>query len=93
MSDAESIDADTLKEILARYDEHVKENIRELDHARYETIPNDLRRREGESGGKAIHLTKDEVVRLVEWKLCVQLSPCYAQFQLDHDKLLRTASG
>jgi hypothetical protein len=51
------------KSILSRYPATVPEKLRDLDTARYDTIPASVAARESK------YLTKDEVVRLVEWKL------------------------
>lgn len=53
--------------ILSLYPSTVPENLRELDALRYDTIPATVRSR----SKKGKYLTKDEVVKLVEWKLYV----------------------
>lgn len=60
---------------LSRYSSSVPEKLRELDKARYETIPAALaERREDAKGGEGVGLEKEEVVGLVEWKLYVSTS-------------------
>ncbi|KAF1940860.1 hypothetical protein EJ02DRAFT_512828 [Clathrospora elynae] len=59
-----TITLDTFKDVLSRYPATVPEKLRDLDTQRYATIPTQLASREGPE-----HLTKDEVVKLVEWKL------------------------
>lgn len=79
-----SITPDTFRRYLQRYPICVPEKLQELDEARYETIPAAVRSRSraqagaGKGGasekseeddGAHGYLTKDEVVKLVEWKL------------------------
>jgi len=62
-----SITLDQFNEILARYENTVPEQLRDLDSHRYNIIPAALAKRQAPK----LHLTKDEVVKLVEWKLYV----------------------
>jgi hypothetical protein len=68
--DPQAIDEETLNDVLSRYDEHVPDKLKDLDEARYEEIPDALAERKAASSSQA-YLSKDEVERLVEWKLCV----------------------
>lgn len=54
----------TFENTLLRYPSIVPEKLRELDTLRYDTIPAKVAKR-----GLSAGLEKDEVVRLVEWKL------------------------
>ena len=62
-----TISIDTFDDVLSRYASSVPEKLQELDTLRYDIIPTKLaqRREEGEDGC----LRKDEVEKLVEWKL------------------------
>ncbi|OAG07470.1 uncharacterized protein CC84DRAFT_1089392 [Paraphaeosphaeria sporulosa] len=60
------ISRETFNAILSHYSSIVPEKLRELDVLRYETIPAAVISRAKEGGAE---LTKDEVVKLVEWKL------------------------
>ncbi|KAF2279700.1 uncharacterized protein EI97DRAFT_184294 [Westerdykella ornata] len=65
-----TITLSAFQKILSRYPASVPETLRELDDARYETIPATLAKRREEVEGKGeVGLRKDEVLRLVEWKL------------------------
>ncbi|KAF1976075.1 hypothetical protein BU23DRAFT_588267 [Bimuria novae-zelandiae CBS 107.79] len=55
----------TFDNILSRYASIVPSALRELDELRYDTMPATVQLREE----KGAYLTKDEVVKLVEWKL------------------------
>jgi hypothetical protein len=59
----EKITLNTFKDVLSRYPATVPEKLRDLDTARYDTIPATVAARESK------YLTKNEVVKLVEWKL------------------------
>ena len=53
--------------ILSRYSSTVPSNLHELDALRYDEIPATVNSR----AKKDAYLTKDEVLKLVEWKLYV----------------------
>jgi hypothetical protein len=59
----DKISLHTFNNVLSRYPATVPEKLRDLDTARYDTIPAAVAARSPKS------LTKDEVVQLVEWKL------------------------
>jgi len=59
-----SITKQTFEEVLSRYPSAAPEKLHDLDAQRYEAIPEAI----AKPGGRE-HLTKDEVVTLVEWKL------------------------
>lgn len=54
----------TFDDVLLRYAAAVPEPLRDLDASRYDTIPAAAAKRTG-----SLHLAKDEVEKLVEWKL------------------------
>jgi hypothetical protein len=54
----------TFNDVLSRYPTTVPEKLRALDTLRYDTIPAQVTAREGSKC-----LTKEEVEKLVEWKL------------------------
>jgi hypothetical protein len=62
-----TVTLDTFKDVLLRYPAMVPEKLRDLDAQRYDTIPAAVAAQE--EGEK--HLTKDQVEKLVEWKLYV----------------------
>lgn len=55
-----------IESLLAEYPHIVASKLKDLDESRYDTIPKTVAERK--AGGPP-YLTKDEVVRLVEWKL------------------------
>ncbi|KAH5165776.1 hypothetical protein HBI73_034400 [Parastagonospora nodorum] len=55
----------TFKDVLSRYKPAVPEKLHDLDALRYDTIPTAVAKRKADDR----HLTKDEVEKLVEWKL------------------------
>ena len=59
-----NITPDAFSDVLSRYPAMVPEKLRDLDAQRYDTIPAAVAAMEGEK-----HLTKDQVEKLVEWKL------------------------
>jgi hypothetical protein len=63
-----TINLETFNSAFARYDEIVPYDLRDLDTARYKTIPNALAERKEKED---VYLKKDEVVKLVRWKLYV----------------------
>jgi hypothetical protein len=65
------ISRETFDTLLSRYPSTVPEKLRELDELRYNTIPATVASRTE----KGAHLTKDEVEKLVEWKLYVEKNP------------------
>lgn len=54
----------TFNDALSRYTAAVPEKLHDLDALRYSTIPTATAKRKDD-----LHLTKDEVEKLVEWKL------------------------
>ena len=66
------ITPDDLTACLNRYDDVVPDTLRELDEYRFATIPAELKKRRDAKGGA--WLAKEEVQKLVEWKLCVLLT-------------------
>lgn len=62
----EKIDPETFDYALKEYPSVVPPKLTKLDIERYETIPASLGKRAGD-----VHLTKDEVATLVDWKLYV----------------------
>jgi hypothetical protein len=62
-----SIDLKTFNETLSRYPSTIPNKLRDLDAQRYDTIPHALAQRD------VPFLTKEEVEKLVEWKLYVLL--------------------
>ncbi|KAF2467134.1 uncharacterized protein BDR25DRAFT_395579 [Lindgomyces ingoldianus] len=62
----ESITLDTFNNILSRYPASVPERLRDLDALRYDTIPVKVAKRKEDDDA---FLSKDEVEKLVEWKL------------------------
>lgn len=63
----EEITPDEFAAYLGRYEDIVPDNLRELDEYRFATIPDLLRERRGKKGGA--WLEREEVQKLVEWKL------------------------
>ena len=61
------IDLATFMSYLEKYPEHVPEKLGELEEFRMHKLPATLQQRKQES--KDICVTKDELVKLVEWKL------------------------
>jgi hypothetical protein len=58
----DNITLSTFKDVLSRYSATVSQKLRDLDTQRYDTIPAAVAARETK------YLTKDEVVKLIEWK-------------------------
>lgn len=70
----DTIHQDTFNAILSRYPFLVPERLKELDTLRYDTIPSALaERRATHSDADQGSLTKQELEKLVEWKLYVFL--------------------
>lgn len=67
----DSISLSAFQTILSRYVGLVPTRLHDLDELRYSTIPASLaaRREKSRDADDAGHLTKDEVEKLVEWKL------------------------
>jgi hypothetical protein len=61
-----SITKEPFNTLLSRYATLVPPSLTELDTLRYEEIPNSLRKR---TDTNDFYLSKNEVERLVEWKL------------------------
>lgn len=61
------ITPDEFATYLNRYDGTVPDSLRELDEYRFVTIPGLLKERRGKKGGA--WLEREEVQKLVEWKL------------------------
>lgn len=66
-----SIPKESFDDILSRYSATAPDKLQDLDTLRYETIPATLAERK-KSG--AAYLKKEEVEKLVEWKLCASSS-------------------
>ncbi|KAF2035383.1 hypothetical protein EK21DRAFT_53876 [Setomelanomma holmii] len=62
-----SITIDTFNDVLDRYPPAAPEKLRDLDAQRYDTIPTTFAQRVASI--EEAHLSKDEVEKLVEWKL------------------------
>jgi len=62
----ESITLDTFNEVVDQYQHVVPEKLADLEEQRFQIIPSTLTERISEG---VFHLTKDEVVTLVDWKL------------------------
>ncbi|KAH7380018.1 hypothetical protein BKA66DRAFT_465541 [Pyrenochaeta sp. MPI-SDFR-AT-0127] len=60
----DTISLDAFNDVLSRYPSAVPDKLQELDTLRYDTIPSTVVERQD-----AAYLTKDEVEKLVEWKL------------------------
>ena len=60
------ISKETFDEILSQYPSAVPDNLRELDAFRYDEIPATVAQR---AETEKAYLKKEEVVKLVEWKL------------------------
>ena len=67
-----TIPKESFLKILARYPSAAPEKLRDLDVLRYDTIPATLAQRAKDNDA---HLTKEEVEKLVEWKLYAFSSP------------------
>lgn len=70
-SEDEVLGATTLEEVrqsVEDYRDYAPESLKDLDPFRYDTLPKTLRKR-CEDNNSATSLTKNEVVKLVEWKL------------------------
>lgn len=63
-----SISRVAFDKVLSRYVSTVPENLRELDAFRYDAIPSKVAQRATKGD---VYLEKEEVVKLVEWKLYV----------------------
>lgn len=61
------ITPDEFSTYLAQYEDLVSDTLHELDDYRFVTIPTLLKERRGDKGGA--WLEKEEVQKLVEWKL------------------------
>jgi hypothetical protein len=59
-----AITKQTFEDVLSRYPSAAPEKLHDLDAQRYDAIPATAAKPHGRE-----HLTKDEVVTLVEWKL------------------------
>jgi len=69
------VESTTLEEVrqsVKEYPDYAPESLKDLDPFRYDNLPKTLRKRR-EDNKSAISLTRDEVVKLVEWKLFVSL--------------------
>ena len=66
-----SISRVAFDKVLSRYVSTVPENLRELDAFRYDGIPAKVAQRASKGD---VYLKKEEVVKLVEWKLYVQFT-------------------
>jgi hypothetical protein len=64
---AEIITNDTFKEVLARYSGEIPSKLEDLEVYRMETLPELLQQRRGLKNGS--WMEKNELVKLVEWKL------------------------
>ena len=66
-----SITHESIKSLIQSYPSHIPPKLQELDHLRFEEIPDKLAQRKQD--GEAF-LEKSEVCTLVEWKLFVHLT-------------------
>jgi hypothetical protein len=65
-----SIALETFKDLLTKYPEHIPAKLDTLEKFRMQELPSTLQQRITSKKHKGdIHLTKDELVKLVEWKL------------------------
>jgi hypothetical protein len=67
-----TIDKQLFDTSLTRYGEHIPEKLRELEKFRMEELPSILKERGSKNRGET-WMEKDELVKLVEWKLYVLL--------------------
>jgi hypothetical protein len=65
-----TIELDTFNDVLGRYKDALPESLRSLTEFRGDTLPGLVKERKQK--GEA-HLTKDELVQLVGWKLFVPI--------------------
>jgi hypothetical protein len=70
-----TISLDTFNDVLARYPSAAPENLRDLDTQRYDTIPAAFAHRVASI--EENYLLKEEVEKLVEWKLYVLHNDAY----------------
>lgn len=78
----EKITLSSFNTLLSRYSSTVPDKLTALDTQRYETIPAALKHRKDEGGGKDVHLQKEEVEQLVEWKLYDPQSNSHSAFRI-----------
>ena len=63
----EEISLDDFEAALNRYQDYVPDKLKELDKARFETIPEQIKSRNLDDDGAL--LSKEELQQLVDWKL------------------------
>ena len=63
------IDEDAVEAAAARYDGLVSEELKPLDHQRYEVIPATFAKRSNSGGQNEPYITRDELITLMQWKL------------------------
>lgn len=68
-----SLTIDEVRQSVKEYPEYAPASLKDLDPFRYDILPETLRKRR-EDKENVVSLTKDEVVKLVEWKLFVMLA-------------------
>jgi hypothetical protein len=69
---SDQIDLETFNQVLDKYDSLLPGNLKDLTKFRGQELPDLVasRKQDGEA-----YVTKDELVKLVEWKLCVTPFP------------------
>jgi len=65
-----SLTVEEVRQSVEDYPDYAPQTLKDLDPFRYDDLPKTLRKRR-EDKKSAVSLTKDEAVKLVEWKLCV----------------------
>jgi hypothetical protein len=70
-----TIDKQLFNDTLARYDGHIPEKLTELEKFRMEELPSILKER-GSQSKDGNWMEKEELIKLVEWKLYVLLNIC-----------------
>ena len=65
----ETIDPHRFRSLLQDYDGLINGKLVDLDRERYEVIPKHLKERNTDDGQSNLHLVKEDLVKLMEWKL------------------------
>lgn len=63
------ITLEQFRDVLLRYQDHVPDNLRDLNEYRYETLPKILKDLKARKKPYSIVLGSDEISKLVHWKL------------------------
>ena len=78
---SKDIDKESFNATLARYGEQIPQNLAELEKFRIEELPSILKER-GIKNKDGNWMEKEELVKLVEWKLYVLVNICSSSARL-----------